>query len=79
MKRAFQLALAVKAPPAKQETRDTVQPPGREDPRRRAWQLPPVFLTGEPRGQKSLVGYSPQSCKASDMTEAIEHTHAESE
>ena len=44
-------------------------------PWRRAWQPSPVFLIGESRGQKSQVGYSPQSCKASDTTEATEHTH----
>ena len=26
---------------------------------RRKWQPTPVFLSGEPHGQKSLVGYSP--------------------
>ena len=28
----------------------------------------PVFLPGESHGQRSLVGYSPQGCKESDMT-----------
>ena len=28
-------------------------------PWRRAWQPTPVFLPGEPHGQRSLVGYSP--------------------
>ena len=32
---------------------------GWEDPRRREWQLTPVFLPGEFHGQRSLVGYSP--------------------
>ena len=36
---------------------------------RRAWQLPPVFLPGEYRGQRSLVGYSPWGCKESATTE----------
>ena len=27
-----------------------------------------------PHGQRSLVGYSPQSCKELDMSEAIQHT-----
>ena len=27
-------------------------------PRRRKWQPTPVFLSGEPHGQRSLVGYS---------------------
>ena len=29
----------------------------------------PVFLPGESRGQKSLAGYSPWSCKELDLTE----------
>ena len=33
-----------------------------------AWQPTPIFLSGESRGQKSLVGYSPWSHKESDMT-----------
>ena len=37
---------------------------------RRAWQPTPVFLPGEPHGQRSLAGYSPLGCKESDMTEA---------
>ena len=28
-------------------------------PWRRAWQLIPVFLPGEPQGQRSLAGYGP--------------------
>jgi len=28
-------------------------------PRRRAWQLTQVFLSGESHGQRSLAGYSP--------------------
>ena len=32
---------------------------GREDPRRRKWQLTPVFLPGESHGQRSLAGYGP--------------------
>ena len=38
-------------------------------PWRRAWQPTPVFLPGESHGQRSLVGYSPQGRKESDMTE----------
>ena len=38
-------------------------------PWRRAWQLTPVFLPEESHGQRSLVGYSLQGCKESDMTE----------
>ena len=29
----------------------------------------PVFLSGGPNGQRSLVGYSPCGCKMLDMTE----------
>ena len=31
----------------------------RKIPWRRAWQLTPVFLPGEPHGQRNLAGYSP--------------------
>ena len=31
---------------------------------RRKWQPSPVFLPTEPHGQRSLVGYSPRSCRA---------------
>ena len=37
-------------------------------PWRRKWQPTPVFLSGKSHGQRSLVGYSPQSCKELDMT-----------
>ena len=43
-------------------------------PWKRAWQPTPVFLPGEFHGQRSLVGYSPEGCKESDMTEVTEHT-----
>ena len=42
---------------------------------RRKWQPSPVFLSGEFRGQRSLVGYSPGGCKESDMTEQLSLTH----
>ena len=42
-------------------------------PWRRAQQPTPVFLPGESQGQRSLVGYSLQGRKESDMTEATEH------
>ena len=38
-------------------------------PWRRAQQLTPVLLPGESYGQRSLVGYSPQSPKEPDTTE----------
>ena len=31
----------------------------------------PVFMSGQSRGQRSLVGYSPWACKESDMTERL--------
>ena len=37
-------------------------------PWRRKWQPTPVFLTGEPHVQRSLVGYSPWGCKELDST-----------
>ena len=40
----------------------------RKTPWRRAWQSPPVFLPGNPHGQKSLEGYSLQGHKESDRT-----------
>ena len=36
---------------------------------RRAWQPTPVFLPGEPHGQRTLVGHSPQGSKELDMIE----------
>ena len=41
---------------------------------RRKWHPTPVFLPGESRGWRSLVGYSPRGCKESDMTEPL-HFH----
>ena len=37
---------------------------------RRTWQPTPVFLPGEPHGQRSLLGCSPTESKESNMTEA---------
>ena len=42
----------------------------RKIPWRRAWQPTPVFLPGEFHGHGSQVGYSPEGCAESDMTEA---------
>ena len=44
-------------------------------PSRRKWQPTPVFLPGEFLGQRSLTGYSPWGCKASDTTERLTHKH----
>ena len=62
----------VRSLPAKQELQ--VQSLIRRIPWRRAWQPTPVFLPGESHGQRSLVGYSPRSCKESD-TEATQQAH----
>ena len=47
----------------------------RKIPWRRAWQPSPVFLPGESRGQRSLVGCSPWGHKESDM--AKQHSTTE--
>ena len=56
------IALLVKNPPAMQET--LVWFLGW----RKEWLPTPVFLLGEVHGRRSLVGCSPWSCKASDVT-----------
>ena len=45
-----------------------------EDPWRRKWQSTPVFLPGEPHGQRSLVGYRPRGPKELDTTEWLHLT-----
>ena len=40
-------------------------------PWKREWQPTPVFLPGEFRGQRSLVGYSPWSPKELEVTEQL--------
>ena len=40
-----------------------VQSVGPEDPLERKWQPSPVFLLGEPPGQRNLAGYSPRGHK----------------
>ena len=42
---------------------------------KRKWQPTPVFLPGEPHGQRSLAGYRPQGCKELDRTDVTEHSH----
>ena len=44
---------------------------GGKIPWRRKWQPAPLFLPGESCGQRSLVGYSPQSHKESDTIERL--------
>jgi len=43
----------------------------RKIPQSRRWQPTPVFLPGKFHEQRSLVGYCPCSCKASDMPEHV--------
>ena len=68
----------VKNPAAMQEIQETgFDPWVRKIRWRRAWQPIPVFLPGEPYGQRSLVGYSPQHPKEWDTTEAAEQQQGE--
>ena len=53
-----------------------VQSLGQEDPWRREWLPPPVFLPGEFHGQRNLAGYSPWGCKESDTTQRLSLTHS---
>jgi len=54
------------------DTRDSrFYPWVRKIPWRRKWHSTPVFLPGKSHGQRSLVGYSPQGHKESDMTERL--------
>ena len=61
------MALVVQNPPAMEETQ--VPSLGQEDPLEEGTITTPIFLPGEPHGQRSLEGYSPQGLKESDMTE----------
>ena len=71
MEGASLMAQWVKNSPAIQETQE---PWVKKIPWRRAWQPTPIFLPGESRGLRSLVGYCPKSHKESDTTEATWHT-----
>ena len=44
---------------------------------RRQWHPPPLFLSRESHGQRSLAGYSPRGHKESDTTEQL-NTHVDS-
>ena len=57
------VAQMVKNLPAMQETWV------RKSPWRKAWQLTPVFLPGEPHGHRSLAGCSPKGRNELDVTE----------
>ena len=58
--------------PAIQETQ--LQSLGQEDPLEKEWDQPPVFLPGEIRGQKSLMGCSPWGPKELNTTKWLTHT-----
>ena len=58
--------------PAMQKLQETwVWSLGWEDPLEEELAPNPVFLPGKSHGQRSLAGYSPQSCKESDMIEQL--------
>ena len=63
------VAQRIKRLPAMQETR--VLSLGRKVSWRRKWQPTPVFLPGKFHGRRTLVGYSPWSCKELDTTERL--------
>ena len=66
------MAQRLKCLPAMQETR--VQPLGREDPLEKEMATHSSTLAWEIYGWRSLVAYSPRSCKESDTTERF-HFH----
>ena len=59
----------VKSLPTMRET--WVRSLGWEDSLEKKWQLTPVFLPGESRGERNLMGYSPWGCKELDTTERL--------
>ena len=63
------VAQMVKNLPAFQKTRVLFL--SSDDPWRTKWQTTPVVVPGEFHGWSSLAGYSPCSCKESDMTERL--------
>ena len=69
------MAQMVKNLPAMQETR--VLSLGQEDPLEKEGQPTPVFLPGESRGQRGLVGYGPWGHKESDPTGQLPLTHSD--
>ena len=69
--RASQVSLVVKNLPANAgDVECGFNPWVGKIPWRREWQPTLVFLPGESHGQRSLLGYSPQSLKEPDVTEA---------
>ena len=75
MRSGSHVAQWVKNPPAKQEMRETcVQSLGQSGRSPGRGQPTPVFMPGEPNGQRSLAGYHSWTHKESDTTESTEHT-----
>ena len=68
---AFQVVLVVNNPHANAgDIRDAASIPG-SIRKCKKWQPTPVCLPGKSYGQRSLVGYSPQGHKESDITERL--------
>ena len=63
------MAIAIKNPPAVQETPARFL--GQEDPWRRKWLPTPIVLPGEFHGQRSMAGYSPWGHKELDVAEQL--------
>ena len=68
----------VKTPPTKAEDKTYelwVRFLGWEDLLEKAWQLTPVFLPGEPHGQRSLAGYTPWGLRVGHDCSDLAGTH----
>ena len=74
--RASPVVLVVKNPPANLgDIRETDSiPRSRRSPGGGNGNPTPVFLPGESLGQRNQLGYFPQGCKESHMTEATLHS-----
>ena len=68
---AFELVQVVKNPPANAGDRRDIGPWAGKIPWRRAGESSPIFLPGEPHGQRSLAGYGPWVHRETDMTEQL--------
>jgi len=71
------VAQKAKSPPVMQEI--LVQSLGWENPWRREWLPPLVFLPGEFHEQRSLAGYNPWGCTEVDRSEQITLSRSHSE
>ena len=70
------MAQWVKSPPAMQEMQETwIRHLGGGDTLEEGMATILVFLPGEPRGQRSLVGYSLWGHKELDTAESTEQVH----